>query len=103
MHCPSCQTHVPLGWRRYLSSPLGRHACPACATRFRPRTTWRFYVAVVAAWLGVLALSLWAMTAHGLGLAATLALHFGLGFGLLLPLDRWLDDRVRRCVPCAPR
>jgi hypothetical protein len=96
MQCPACHTETALGWGRYLRSPLGNHTCPACAVRLRPRTTWRFYAAVVATWLLVLGASLWAMAAHGLSLAVTLALHFVLGFGILLPIDRWLDDRVRR-------
>lgn len=96
MQCPACHVEAPLTWRRYLASPLGNHACPACAARLRPRTTWRFYAVVVATWLLVLGASLWAMQARGLGLGVTLALHFALGFGILLPIDRWLDDRVRR-------
>ena len=96
MQCPACHAEHALGWGRYLRSPLGNHACPSCAARLRPRTTWRFYTAVVATWLLVLGASLWAMEAHGLGLGVTLALHFALGFGILLPVDRWLDDRVRR-------
>ena len=103
MRCPACDVDVPLTWRRYLTSPLGRHACPGCETRFRPHTSWRFYVTVIVAWGAALAASLWAMESRGLGLEASLALHFALGFGLLLPLDRWLDDRVRRTVPVTRR
>ncbi len=98
MRCPGCDADQPLTWSRYLRAPLGRHVCSACGIPFRPRTTWRFYLVVVLAWLLVLALSLWAMRALGLGLGPTLALYFAIGFGVLLPIDRWLDDRVRACV-----
>jgi hypothetical protein len=52
----------------------------------------------VVTWLLVLATSLWAMQNLRLGLPATVAIHFVLGFAILLPLDRWLDDRLRRTV-----
>jgi hypothetical protein len=38
------------------------------------------------------------MQSLGLGLPATVAIHLVLGFAILLPLDRWLDDRMRRTV-----
>jgi hypothetical protein len=53
---------------------------------------------MVATWSLVVAASLWAMQSFALGLPVTLALHFALGLGILLPLDRWLDDRRRQTV-----
>ncbi|HEY5789585.1 MAG TPA: hypothetical protein VIX81_03120 [Gammaproteobacteria bacterium] len=103
MRCPTCAEEVPLSWSRYLGNPRGSHVCPACAGRFRPRTTWRFYLAVGCAWSAALALALWAMRDLGLPLWAACALLAGLGGGLLLALDRWLDDRVRRAVVLPPR
>jgi hypothetical protein len=88
----------PLTWRRYASAAFGKHACPQCGTV--SRLEWS---------LGYIAASLGAFAIVALGLL--LALSFGgnhvfaflavwaIGALLWLPLDKWLDEKLRSLRP----
>jgi hypothetical protein len=101
MICPNCNTKNELTWKKYLLSPFGRYTCENCQAKFRLAHSFRYYLCIVVLWCvsGVLAFAL----ARYLG--ASFALAFSLfwvaGLGVVVPLDRKIDNTWRGTKLCS--
>ncbi len=102
MTCPYCNHSFPLTWRRYFSSPFGRHVCPQCGRKSKFRLTVSYVAVISVAWI----------VFYGLALALTVlvfpktwreilgipyfAVIFLIGCMVVLPFDKLLDGKFRR-------
>ncbi len=99
MTCPHCAHEIPLTWGKYLKSRFGDHTCPGCGKRFRVVLTAASFIAMLAA------------TVVAAGMPAVIAFFFTHNFWytitaylffivvLVIPFDRWLDNRLRPVKP----
>ena len=99
MICPHCSDKIPLTWTKYFSSPTGLHACPGCGKRFKIIMT----AASVALLLGVSVVAAGMPTVVAFFLAInfwyTIAAYAVVIGGVLIPFDRWLDNKIRPTRP----
>jgi hypothetical protein len=102
MTCPYCHHVFPLTWGRYFRSPLGTHACPACGTTSRLNWPLRYFAFVVLAWLVfvsfafLLAGRLFSPEKREAMGVYYFILIYVIGCALIMPLDRWYDERFRK-------
>ncbi len=98
MQCPSCNQTNKLTWRKYIESPLGRHICEHCQSQFCFQHTIKYYAAIIALWIlsgllpGIVCLML------GASLVQALFVFWILGFSVVLPADKKIDDTWRGTV-----
>ena len=96
MRCPYCDKTFPLTWRRYWSSPTGRHTCPDCGKKSRlPLSVSYWALLVLAACVAGVPLAAIAYYWFG-GLWVVAGWAIG---GLLsaIPIDKTLlDERYRK-------
>lgn len=102
MICPHCEHLFPLTWRRYGKSLLGKHICPACGRISRFRLTASYFAFVLGAWIFffalalVVALLIFPKTWQHLVSIPYFAILYFVGCMVLLPFDRWIDERFRK-------
>lgn len=98
MTCPHCSREVPLSWKRYWTSPRGRHTCRHCGKRFRMTHSFRYYATVVGLWI------LFGVTPAGVALALgatddqAFCVYLIVGALFVFPIDRHIDDTWRGTV-----
>ena len=97
--CPHCFQTVSLTWSKYFKSPFRHHACPSCGKRFKVEITATSFVVLLAA------------TVIAAGMPAVIAFFFARNFWftiatylffvvvIVIPFDRWLDNKVRPVKP----
>lgn len=102
MKCPHCNQTFALTWKEYFGEIRGRHNCIACKRRFKLSYSWSYLAIVVLVVVIVAgpATFLAARWTHSRVMAAASGLIVLLV--VLLPLDRWLDDRWRKSAPLEP-
>jgi hypothetical protein len=100
--CPHCEHDVPLTWKKYFSSWLGHHKCPGCLRKFKIVTTVSSIALVLAA------------TIFAAATPAVIAFYFEHSFWytiatyvffivvVVIPFDRWADNKVRPTKPVPP-
>ena len=99
MTCPHCDHKVPLTWGRYFKSAFGHHLCPSCGKRFKIILTVSsvalvLVVTIIAAGMPAVITFFFV---HNFWWTITAYLFFLLG--LVLPFDRWLDNKIRPTKP----
>ena len=113
MICPYCAHTFPLTWHRYWKALFGKHTCPSCGRKSRLSAGlgyWLWYVPLVTLLpvAGVLVGAfLYAFSSPGhteeqilsyfeswLWVAALIVPS-----ALILPIDRMIDERVRKLRP----
>jgi hypothetical protein len=101
MTCPHCHHSFPLTWSRYVRSPLGKHTCPQCRAASRLSWTFSYFAFVILAWVSFVTLAflvthwLWP---HDERVGEHAPYYLGVylaGCVLIVPLDRWYDERFR--------
>ncbi len=97
MKCPVCENEVKLTWAMYLKSPLGRHTCPNCQSKFHLRNSARYYL-TAAAVVAAMAL-VFAVIVIRLHVGVAITALIGLACVLIaVPLDKHIDDTWRGTV-----
>jgi hypothetical protein len=97
--CPHCSHKVPLTWTRYFGSPTGHHFCPGCNKKFKVILTASSVALVLL--VSVVAAGTPAVIAFffAINFWYTIAAYFVLLVGVVLPFDRWLDNKIRPTKP----
>src|SRR5262245_56008348 len=96
MKCPHCNHDFPLTWKRYFSSPLGKHLCPVCSrgSRLQFRLP-QFFVMISA--MAIVATPFAVLLYRWLG-GYWPVLGVVPGMVAVLPLDKMLDERYRSLI-----
>ncbi|MCE0522181.1 MAG: phage terminase large subunit family protein [Methylacidiphilales bacterium] len=99
MICPHCDHKFSLGWGTYLKAPFGHHTCPGCLKRFKVILTTSYILLLLG--ITVIGAAMPAVIAFFLtqNFWYTIATYLVFLFGLVLPFDRWLDDRKKPIKP----
>ncbi len=102
MICPHCKRSFPLTWGRYLRSPLGKHQCPDCGEVSRLNWPKAYFAFAILAWVCFVTLAFFLTQSFTLtearrpvGVRYYLAIYL-IGCAVLVPLDRWYDERFRK-------
>ena len=95
MICPTCNAENELTWKRYWSSPLGRHVCTHCQAKFRMVHTAKYYFSIIGIWFVVAMIVFYTAENFNLGAALTYFIYFGIGLAITLPLDKKFDSSWR--------
>ena len=105
MICPCCNNSFPLTWRRYASSPFGKHTCPSCQSVSKFKFLILYFTLMIFAWIVYLVVIESVMTRSALrqSLLKLLGgyyylLLFIIGLGLIFPLDKLHDERFKKLV-----
>ena len=98
MKCPLCNQTNTLTWSKYLQSPTGRHVCESCHSHFSFRHSLKYYATITALWVaaGIIP-SLLALLAGATQIQA-FVIFAVLGFSVVIPADRKIDDTWRGTV-----
>lgn len=99
MICPSCNTGNQLTWKKYLSSPLGKHNCEHCQTVFKIKHNYKYYLSIA-----VLAILLFALVASvhiylKSSIVQVVSAYLLLVLVVLMPLDKKMDNAWRESAP----
>lgn len=99
MTCPHCSHDIPLTWKKYFGSPLGNHVCPGCGKNFKLALTASYVVLLVAA--SIVATGMPTVIAFFFvhSFWYTIAAYVVFVGAVVIPFDRWLDDKVRPSKP----
>jgi hypothetical protein len=91
--CPHCDSDFTLSWRLYFRRTPFRLRCPVCGTvvRFRHRAP---YYLITVLYLAPAVLVAMYAAARYFGLAGVTVAGLVVGFGIGLPVDRYLDSRM---------
>ena len=102
MTCPHCHHQFPLTWSRYFRSPGGAHTCPQCGKRSQLKLTLSYLLVTFIAWLVFAAAAVailifflhkpWREVLTWRRAVAVLIL----GCVVMLPVDKFYDERFRR-------
>ena len=102
MICPYCNHSFPLTWARYFRSPLGKHDCPECGAVSRLNWPPSYFAFAILVWVAYVTASLFLTQSftpterrHPLGAPYFLAIYL-IGCVIIVPLDRWYDERFRK-------
>jgi hypothetical protein len=97
--CPHCSHDIPLTWGKYFRSTFKAHVCPGCGKKFKVTLT----VSSIALILGasIVAAGMPAVIAFFFvhNFWYTIAAYVVFVFAVVIPFDRWLDDKVRPAKP----
>lgn len=95
MICPHCNAQNELTWKRYWMSPLGRHVCTECHTKFRMAHTFKYYSVLAGVWC-VMAIIVAYIAEHFHVNSILAYLVYALvGSLVTFPLDRKIDNTWR--------
>jgi hypothetical protein len=102
MKCPVCSHHFPLGWGRYLSSPLKKHDCPKCQAPIQVDFSTRdtlLLVFLLCVFAGIPSFLIpYCADDFVTGMEWGIACFFILVGLVIIPFDRWMDDHHRKLV-----
>jgi membrane protein YdbS with pleckstrin-like domain len=102
MTCPHCNHSFPLTWRRYASSPTGKHICPSCNRVSKFKWTVAYITLVTVAWIAFVAIVfvvtvfVLPQTWHRMVGPEYFVILYLAGCVVLIPLDRYFDERFRK-------
>jgi hypothetical protein len=102
MVCPHCHRSFPLSWGRYIRSPLGKHMCPECGESSRLSWTLSYFAFLIVAWVSFVTVAflvtrwLWPHFEQTGEQAPFYVAVYLTGCVLIVPLDRWYDERFRK-------
>lgn len=101
MKCPYCEQSFALTWKRYFSSPLGKHRCPHCQQQSRLNHSSTYYTAILLLLIVLLGLGALIPMVY-LEVSAfrfySRGYNWAWGYGVMvifLVLDRLFDERLR--------
>src|SRR5712692_9457008 len=100
MTCPHCSEHFPLTWPRYWGAPFGKHSCPRCGNTSKLGLTSGYVAVTLSFWIVITAVAIiasFALDDRVTGWYWFGTFLVGLIFGL--PIDKWLDQRLRTLRP----
>ncbi len=97
--CPHCSHKIPLTWTRYFSSLSGHHFCPGCGKKFKIAITASSVLLLLA--VTVIAAATPTVVAFFLAINFwyTIAAYVLVLVGVVIPFDRWLDNKIRPTKP----
>lgn len=95
MICPNCKSENELTWKRYVSSPLGRHICDQCQSKFRMIHSIKYHLCILGIWCvsGVPAFAI--AIYYGASFSVAFALYWIVGLSVGFPLDKKIDNTWR--------
>lgn len=98
MKCPYCSKNVVLTWKRYWSTPLGKHGCPECRKEFRLKHSLVYYWTIFSIAI-VMGLFFPVFRNYfSLDLLPAAVVYIVSCLVILIPVDRWVDDKLRGTV-----
>src|SRR5262249_37068162 len=109
MTCPHCGHAFPLTWARYLRSPLGTHVCPDCGTISRLNWPFSYFAFVIVSWIFFVNFAFLVISTlvapdrrQAMGAFYFVTVYI-IGCIVMIPLDRWYDERFRKLEKILPK
>ena len=99
MICPHCSHDIPLTWGKYFSSIFKDHVCPGCRKKFKVTLTASSIVLLLIG--SIIAATMPTVIAFFFihDFWYTIAAYVVFVVAVVIPFDRWLDDKVRPSKP----
>lgn len=95
MICPHCNAQNELTWKRYWKSPLGRHVCTYCNSKFRMANTPKYYLVLIGIWFVIAIVTFYFSEKLHINSIAAYLIYALVGSLIVFPLDKKIDNSWR--------